>query len=102
MLGGEALAPGNVSDREALRSSLAENFQELDGELWAADVEQVARCMRHIPDEMLERISLHRGVYVGRGGRNRHLAMFARPSGVRVFSDKFGWLKASHGSVTRC
>ena len=53
------MASGNVSDREALRSSPAEKFKELDGELWAADVEQVARCMYHIPDEMLERISLH-------------------------------------------
>ena len=39
-------------------SSIAEMFKEFDGELWAADVEQVARCMRHIPDEILERISL--------------------------------------------
>ena len=59
MFGGEALASGNVSDREALRSSLAEMFKELDGELWAADVEQVARCMYNIPEEMLARISLH-------------------------------------------
>ena len=91
MFGGEALASGNVPDREALRSSLAEIFNELDGELWVADVEQVARCMHHIPDEMLERISLHRGMYVGRGGRNRPLAMLARPSGARVFSDQFGF-----------
>ena len=101
MFGGEALAPGNVSDREALRSSPAENYKQLDGELWVADVEQVARCMHHIPDEMLERISLHRGMYVGRGGRNRHLAMFARPSGAWVFSNELDWLKASHGSMTR-
>ena len=56
------MASGNVSDREALRSPLAEMLKEFDGELWAADVEQVARCMRHIPDEMLERISLHQFV----------------------------------------
>ena len=49
VFGGEALASGNMSDREALMSSLAENFKEFDGELWAADVEQVARCVRHTP-----------------------------------------------------
>ena len=53
------MAPGNVSDRETLRSPPAENYKQLDGELWVADVEQVARCMYNIPEEMLARISLH-------------------------------------------
>ena len=59
VFGGEALASGSIPDRDTLMLSMAEMFKEFDGELWAADVEQVARCMRHIPDEILERISLH-------------------------------------------
>ena len=60
VFGGGVLATGNASaDMDTWRQSLEAIFDEFDGHLWGSQIDEglVARCMRDIPDEVLQCIT---------------------------------------------